>query len=167
MISETDAAERISGKNSVERKNVRSQLGIFDWTRIASSSATASWTTTAVATKPMVLRNETRTVGLEARRAKLSKPTNSGAVMMSQRKNARTTEATIGRKLNSASPITVGARNREISSRGLWVAPERATASDAAGACVEVVVDISVLSVRVRGRVACSPARGGPRLGRW
>ena len=53
----------MSGKNSDERKNVRSQLGIFDCTSSASAKATASCTITAVMTNPMVFRNDTRIVG--------------------------------------------------------------------------------------------------------
>src|ERR687894_689491 len=105
MISDTDAADRMSGKNSEERKKVRNQSGILDCTRMASPSATASWMITAAMTKVIVLKNDTRTVGFAASSTKLSTPTNWGGVMMSHRKNARTTEPMIGMNENIPSPI--------------------------------------------------------------
>jgi hypothetical protein len=115
MISDTDAADRISGKKRAERKKFRSQPGILDWTSRASSRATANWMITATTTKPMVFRNDTRMVGLVAMLVKLSMPTNFGAVMMSHWKNASTVEPMMGRKLKSPSPISVGARKIQIS----------------------------------------------------
>src|SRR4051812_15845625 len=108
MTREIEAAERTSGKKNAERKNERSQAGIFDCTSTASASATASCTATATITKANVLMNEIRTVGSVMMSAKLSSPTNSGGLSTSQRKNASTTDATIGIRVNRVSPMTVG-----------------------------------------------------------
>src|SRR4030095_15182524 len=99
MKMDTEAADRMSGKKKAERKNTLSQAGSFSCTMIARPRASPSWRATATMTNTMVLRNETRTVGSWTTSAKLSKPTNVGAEMMSQLKKASATEATIGRSV--------------------------------------------------------------------
>src|SRR5580765_5376400 len=106
MTSEIDAADSTSGKKNAERKNDRSQPGIFDCTSTANPSATVSCTITATMTKPKVLRKETRTVGSVTMSAKLSSPTNVGGLITSQRKNASTNEAAIGISVNRVKPTT-------------------------------------------------------------
>jgi hypothetical protein len=77
----------------------------------------AIWMATATTTKAIVLRKDTRTVGSVAISAKFSRPTNCGGVMTSQRKNASTTEATIGTSVNITIPPIVGARKSVATSR--------------------------------------------------
>src|SRR5690625_3189377 len=93
---ETLAAESTSGKKKVERKKTRSQPGILPCTSTASSMARASWASTAKTTNTAVLAKETPTRRSVAMSVKFARPTNSGAVMMSQRKNASTSEPTMG-----------------------------------------------------------------------
>ena len=149
MKMDTEAADRISGKKNAERKNARSQAGIFSCTMMASARARPSWRATATTTNTMVFRKDTRTVGSWTTSAKLSKPTNVGAEMMSQRKNARTTDATIGIRVNRPMPRMVGARKIQASQR--WL-------------CRAVAVR-SVLP-GVRGRLG-APASAAPAAGWW
>jgi len=165
MINETEAADRINGKNSAERKKARSHAGIFDCTSSASSRAIASCTITAAMTKPMVLRNDVRTVGFEKSAMKFPTPTNFGAVMTSQWKNASTNDAMIGRKLNSPSATTVGRRKTQMSLE--FFRDSGSTSEALATALVVGSVDISVPSVRAQGHAAWSPVRDGRRPGRW
>src|SRR6185312_11567690 len=102
MMMDTLEAESTSGRKNVERKKVRSQLGILDWMSTARPIETLSCRVTATATKPTVFRNALRMVGSAPMETKLSTPTNSGALMMSQRKNARVSEATMGTRVKMA-----------------------------------------------------------------
>src|SRR5688572_13093964 len=92
MKMDTDAADSTRGKKKVERRNTLCQDGILAWSMEARLSAMPSSRMTATTTNTMVFRNDTRTVGSCAREAKLAKPTNWGAEMMSQRKKARISE---------------------------------------------------------------------------
>src|SRR6478735_2555667 len=125
MKMDTEAADRISGKKNADRKNTRSHAGIFSCTMTASARASPSWSATATTTNTMVFRKETRTVGSWTTSEKLSKPTKVGAEMMSQRKKARTTEATMGIRVNRPMPRMVGARKIQASQRWLCLAPLR------------------------------------------
>jgi hypothetical protein len=142
----------------VERKNARRHDGIRDCTSTARPSATASWTMTAITTKPKVFRNATRTVGSAPMSAKLSTPTNSGLLMMSQRKKASRTEAKIGTTVKRNRPATVGARNSHTSKR--W---DRRSGASIAGwaTCGSVVaVVVGVTGARFTITSPSGPARG-------